>query len=29
MISLDGNVAHLDKQSGNVESENKGLEERV
>ena len=23
------NVAHLDKQSGNVESENEGLKERV
>ena len=29
MISVDGNVAHLDKQSGNVESENEGLKERV
>ena len=29
MISVDGNVANLDKQSGNVESENKGLKERV
>ena len=29
MISVDGNVAHLDKQSGNVESENESLKERV
>ena len=29
MISVDGNVAHLYKQSGNVESENEGLKERV
>ena len=29
VISVDGNVAHLDKQSGNVESGNKGLKERV
>lgn len=29
VISVDGNVAHLDKQSGNVESENEGLKERV
>ena len=29
MISVDGNVAHLDKPSGNVESENEGLKERV
>ena len=30
VISVDGNVAHLNnKQSGNVESENKGLKERV
>ena len=29
MISVDGNVAHLDKQSGNVERENKGLKEKV
>ena len=29
MISVDGNVVHLDKQSGNVESENEGLKERV
>ena len=29
MISVDGNVAHLDKQSGNVESGNEGLKERV
>ena len=29
MISVDGNVAHLDKQSGDVESENEGLKERV
>ena len=29
MISVDGNVAHLDKQSGNVESENEGLKDRV
>ncbi|KAG5528492.1 hypothetical protein RHGRI_029249 [Rhododendron griersonianum] len=29
LISVDGNVAHLDKQSGDVESENEGLRERV
>ena len=29
VISIDGNVAHLDKQIGNVESENEGLKERV
>ncbi|XP_059653545.1 cleavage and polyadenylation specificity factor subunit 3-I isoform X2 [Cornus florida] len=29
VISVDGNVAHLDKQSGDVESENEGLKERV
>ena len=29
VISVDGNVGHLDKQSGNVESENEGLKERV
>ena len=29
VISVDGNVAHLDKQIGNVESENEGLKERV
>ena len=29
VISVDGSVAHLDKQSGNVESENEGLKERV
>ncbi|XP_059597260.1 cleavage and polyadenylation specificity factor subunit 3-I isoform X2 [Vitis vinifera] len=29
VISVDGNVVHLDKQSGNVESENEGLKERV
>ena len=29
VISVDGNVAHVDKQSGNVESGNKGLKERV
>ncbi|XAR49374.1 hypothetical protein NMG60_11032557 [Bertholletia excelsa] len=29
VISVDGNVAHLDKQSGDVESENEGLRERV
>ena len=29
VIRVDGNVAHLDKQSGNVESENEGLKERV
>ncbi|XP_057964140.1 cleavage and polyadenylation specificity factor subunit 3-I [Malania oleifera] len=29
VISVDGNVAHLDKQSGDVESENDGLKERV
>ncbi|XVF45222.1 hypothetical protein PTKIN_Ptkin02bG0187800 [Pterospermum kingtungense] len=28
-ISVDGNVAYLDKQSGDVESENEGLKERV
>ncbi|KAB5516326.1 hypothetical protein DKX38_026974 [Salix brachista] len=29
IISVDGNVAELDKQSGDVESENEGLKERV
>ena len=29
VISVDGNVAHLDKQIGKVESENEGLKERV
>ncbi|XP_057501804.1 cleavage and polyadenylation specificity factor subunit 3-I [Actinidia eriantha] len=29
VISVDGDVAHLDKQSGDVESENEGLRERV
>ena len=29
MISVDGNVSQLGKQSGNVESENEGLKERV
>ncbi|KAJ9687490.1 hypothetical protein PVL29_016109 [Vitis rotundifolia] len=29
VISVDGNVVHLDKQSGNVEGENEGLKERV
>ncbi|XP_058187598.1 cleavage and polyadenylation specificity factor subunit 3-I [Rhododendron vialii] len=29
LIRVDGNVAHLDKQSGDVESENEGLRERV
>ncbi|KAK9929131.1 hypothetical protein M0R45_026239 [Rubus argutus] len=29
VISVDGNVAELDKQSGDVESENEGLRERV
>ena len=29
MISVDGNVAHLDKQSGNVESKNEDRKERV
>ncbi|KAL6184085.1 hypothetical protein ACLB2K_045489 [Fragaria x ananassa] len=29
VISVDGNVALLDKQSGDVESENEGLKERV
>ena len=29
VINVDGNVAHLDKQSGEVESENEGLKERV
>ncbi|CAK7338347.1 unnamed protein product [Dovyalis caffra] len=29
VISVDGNVAELDKQSGDVESENEGLKERV
>lgn len=29
MINVDGNVAQLDKQSGDVESENEGLKERV
>ena len=29
MIRVDGNVAKLDKQSGDVESENEGLKERV
>ncbi|KNA11690.1 hypothetical protein SOVF_132750 [Spinacia oleracea] len=29
VISVDNNVAYLDKQSGDVESENEGLKERV
>ncbi|KAL6515194.1 Cleavage and polyadenylation specificity factor subunit 3-I [Orobanche hederae] len=29
LINVDGNVAHLDKRSGEVESENEGLKERV
>ncbi|KAK6934786.1 Zn-dependent metallo-hydrolase, RNA specificity domain [Dillenia turbinata] len=29
VISVDGNIAHLDKASGDVESENDGLKERV
>ncbi|XP_062029745.1 cleavage and polyadenylation specificity factor subunit 3-I-like [Rosa rugosa] len=29
VISVDGNVAQLDKQSGDVESENEGLKDRV
>ena len=29
VIRVDGNVAHLDKQIGNVESENEGLKEMV
>ncbi|KAK3419723.1 hypothetical protein EUGRSUZ_G00400 [Eucalyptus grandis] len=29
VINVDGNVAHLDKQSGDVESEDDGLRERV
>ncbi|KAL3620841.1 Cleavage and polyadenylation specificity factor subunit 3-I [Castilleja foliolosa] len=29
MINVDGNVAHLDKLGGDVESENEGLKERV
>jgi len=29
VIRVDGNVAELDKQSGDVESENEGLKERV
>ncbi|KAJ6421728.1 hypothetical protein OIU84_029002 [Salix udensis] len=29
IVSVDGNVAELDKQSGDVESENEGLKERV
>ena len=29
VISVDGNVSQLGKQSGNVESENEGLKERV
>ncbi|CAK9175706.1 unnamed protein product [Ilex paraguariensis] len=29
VISVDGTVAHLDKQTGDVESENEGLKERV
>ncbi|CAL5434511.1 unnamed protein product [Camellia sinensis] len=29
VISVDGNVAHLDKESGEVESKNEGLRERV
>ncbi|EYU26513.1 hypothetical protein ABFS82_02G070500 [Erythranthe guttata] len=29
VINVDGNVAHLDKRSGEVESENEGLKERV
>ena len=29
VISVDDNVAHLDKESGDVESEHDGLNERV
>lgn len=29
LINVDGSLAHLDKQSGEVESENEGLKERV
>jgi cleavage and polyadenylation specificity factor subunit 3 len=29
VLRVDGNVAELDKQSGDVESENEGLKERV
>ena len=29
VIRVDGNVTHLDKHSGNVESENEGLKESV
>lgn len=29
VVTVDGNVAHLDKQTGDVESENEGLKERV
>ena len=29
VISVDGNVSQLGKQSGNVESQNEGLKERV
>ncbi|KAK6947246.1 Metallo-beta-lactamase [Dillenia turbinata] len=29
VISVDGNIAHLDKASGDVQSENDGLKERV
>ncbi|CAK9172275.1 unnamed protein product [Ilex paraguariensis] len=29
VISVDGTVAYLDKQSDDVESENEGLKERV
>ena len=29
VITVDGNVSQLGKQSGNVENENEGLKERV
>ena len=29
VISVDGNVAHLDKESGDVEGEHEGLKKRV
>jgi cleavage and polyadenylation specificity factor subunit 3 len=29
IINIDGNVAELNKESGEVESENEGLKERV
>ncbi|GAB4848125.1 Cleavage and polyadenylation specificity factor subunit 3-I [Ancistrocladus abbreviatus] len=29
VITVDGNAAYLDRQSGDVESENEGLKERV